>query len=285
MGGNKTRKLEFLIAEAKAHGAHTLITAGAVQSNHCRQTAAAAAQHGFGCILVLSGNPPQEISGNLLLDHLLGAQIVWTSRSERDHTLQKAFNEAWSAGKRPYLIPYGGSSPTGAAGYAYAVAELMQQCAPQQEIPMPDWIVFATSSGGTQAGLTVGAKAFQYPGKILGISIDEKAEVLKPRVADLATQTADLLRFPASFTPEDILVNEDYLGDGYGIMSSVEVEAIKLFATHEGILLDPVYTGRSAGGLLDMIRKNAFPTGSHVLFWHTGGSPALFAEQYRSAFV
>ena len=168
---------------------------------------------------------------------------------------------------------------------AYAVAELMQQCAPQQEIPMPDWIVFATSSGGTQAGLTVGAKAFQYPGKILGISIDEKAEVLKPRVANLATQTADLLRFPASFTPEDILVNEDYLGGGYGIMSSVEVEAIKLFASHEGILLDPVYTGRSAGGMLDMIRKNVFPAGSHVLFWHTGGSPALFAEQYRSAFV
>jgi D-cysteine desulfhydrase family pyridoxal phosphate-dependent enzyme len=285
MGGNKTRKLEFLIAEAKAHGARTLLTAGAVQSNHCRQTAAAAARHGMDCILVLAGSPPKEISGNLLLDHMLGAKITWTSRSEREHALKKAFSEAWSAGKRPYLIPYGGSSPTGAAGYAYAVAEMMQQCGPQKEAPVPDWIVFASSSGGTQAGMAAGAKIFQYPGKILGISIDEKAEVLKARVADLAAQTADLLSAPTSFTPEDILVNDDYLGDGYGIMSSAEVEAITLFARLEGILLDPVYTGRSAAGLIDLIRRKAFPPGSNILFWHTGGSPALFAEQYRSAFV
>lgn len=285
LGGNKTRKLEFLIAEAQAHGARTLLTAGAVQSNHCRQTAAAAARNGFECILVLSGNQPNEVSGNLLLDQMLGAQIIWTKRSERDHTLQKAFDHAWSAGKRPYLIPYGGSSPTGAAGYAYAVAEMMAQCGPQQEVPMPEWVIFASSSGGTHAGLVVGAKAFQYPGQIFGISIDEQEDVLQARVADLATKTAELMGVIESFSPAEILVNADYLGDGYGIMSSVEVEAISLFARHEGILLDPVYTGRCAAGLIGLIRQNTFPKNSNVLFWHTGGSPALFAEQYRNALI
>ena len=150
---------------------------------------------------------------------------------------------------------------------------------------MPDWIVFASSSGGTQAGLVVGARIFHYPGKILGISIDEKAEVLQNRVAELATKTADWMGAPSTFTPEDILVNADFLGAGYGMMSEVEVEAIGLFARHEGILLDPVYTGRSAAGLIGLIREHAFASSDNVLFWHTGGAPALFAAQYRNALV
>ena len=171
-GGNKTRKLEFLIAEAQAHGAHTLITAGAVQSNHCRQTAAAAARFGYDCILVLSGKKPDTITGNLLLDYLFGAELVWTEPEKRVETLQTTFEQAWEAGRRPYKIPVGGSNPTGAAGYAFAIHELLEQVKPNE---IPDWIVVASSSGGTHAGMVAGSKLFGYPGKVLGISIDENA--------------------------------------------------------------------------------------------------------------
>lgn len=274
LGGNKTRKLEYLLAEAVSHGARTLITAGAAQSNHCRQTAAAARRFGLDCILVLSGEP-QEPSGNLLLDMLLGVEIVWTRRENRDADLQAAFQSAWDAGRRPYLIPYGGSSPTGAAGYFTALQELLEQGV------RPDWIVFASSSGGTHAGLAAGKRLLGYDGELLGISIDEPQDVLCQRVADLATRTAELLGEPVSITPQDILVNADYLGEGYGIPGELESEAISLFARHEGLLLDPVYTGRAAGGMIDLIRRDFFPRGSTVLFWHTGGAPALFADRYR----
>jgi len=167
LGGNKTRKLEFLLAEALANGAHTLITTGAVQSNHCRQTAAAATLFGLDCILVLAGGQPETISGNLLLDHLFGAEILWTTRTQREQALQAAFNRAWEQGRRPYLVPYGGSSPTGAAAYAFAIQELVGQTT------AVDWLVFASSSGGTQAGLVVGASIFGFPARILGISVDE----------------------------------------------------------------------------------------------------------------
>jgi D-cysteine desulfhydrase family pyridoxal phosphate-dependent enzyme len=275
-GGNKTRKLEFLLAEAQANGAHTLITAGAVQSNHCRQTAAAAARFGFACILVLSGQQPPSATGNLLLDQILGAEIVWTTRAEREAALKDIFEAAWQAGRRPYLIPYGGSNPVGASSYAYAMQELLQQVDRQ-----PDWIVFPSSSGGTQAGLVVGAKLFGYHGKILGISVDEQQEVLQERVARLATETAEHLGEKVSFEPQEILVNADYLGGGYGVMGEPELEAIRLIASAEGLFIDPVYTGRAAAGMIDLIRKGFFPRGETVLFWHTGGAPALFASQYQ----
>lgn len=283
MGGNKTRKLELLVAEAQAHGAQMLITAGAIQSNHCRQTAAAAARYGFECTLVLYPPTPEDAipaegepaTGNLLLDRLIGAQIVWTQRQNRDQTLKDAFQTAWEAGKRPYLIPYGGSNATGAAAYALAMQEFLEQNQPV------DWIVFPSSSGGTQAGLTLGARLFGFQGKVLGISVDEPAQVLKERVAGLATAAADLLGERLAFQPEDILVNADYLGGGYGVMGALEQEAIRLFARNEGILLDPVYTGRAAGGLIDLIRRGFFTPGDRVLFWHTGGSPALFARRYQ----
>jgi D-cysteine desulfhydrase family pyridoxal phosphate-dependent enzyme len=284
MGGNKTRKLEFLLAEAEANGAKTLITAGALQSNHCRQTAAAAARHGFACILVLysptsqvsSGSGSSTVSANLLLDQLFGAQIVRAEHAQRDQILKDTFQAAWEAGRRPYLIPYGGSNATGAASYALAVQELLAQDV------RPDWIVFPSSSGGTQAGLAVGARLFGYSGRVLGISVDEKKDVLQERVARLATQTADLLGEKMTFAPENILVNADYLGDGYGVMGSAERGAIELFARQEGLLLDPVYTGRAAAGMIDLVRKGYFQPGETVLFWHTGGSTALFADQYRA---
>jgi D-cysteine desulfhydrase family pyridoxal phosphate-dependent enzyme len=274
-GGNKTRKLELLVAEARANGARTLITTGAVQSNHCRQTAAAAARFGIDCILVLSGEKPAQVSGNLLLDQLFGAEVVWTDSLNREQALQNAFDLAWGTGRRPYLVPYGGSSTTGAAAYTLALQELLEQG------HQPDWIVLASSSGGTQAGLVVGARLFGYHGKILGISVDQPAGALQARVAQLATQTADFLGEKALFTPDEILVSDAYLGQGYGVMGVPERAAIQLFARRDGLLLDPVYTGRAAAGLIDLVGKGSFASGTTVLFWHTGGTPALFADRYR----
>lgn len=273
-GGNKTRKLEYLLAEAQANGARTVITAGAVQSNHCRQTAAACARFGFDCILVLSGEKPATASGNLLLDQLFAAELVWTTFEERDRVLQKSFQTAWEAGKRPYLIPYGGSNTTGATAYAVAIQELVNQGY------QPDWIIFASSSSGTQAGMVTGARLFGFNGKILGISVDEAKQELQARVASLATATSDSFGEKINFQPQDILVNDDYIGDGYGIMGPAEIEAIRLFSRREGLLLDPVYTGRAAAGLIDLIRKGFFKSQETVLFWHTGGTPALFSEKY-----
>jgi D-cysteine desulfhydrase family pyridoxal phosphate-dependent enzyme len=273
-GGNKTRKLEYLYAEAQANGAHTVISTGAVQSNHCRQVAAAAARLNLGCILVLSGEKPASATGNLLLDKLFNAEIVWCSLEERDRVLQNTFQSAWEAGRRPYLIPYGGSNTTGAAAYVYALQELLDQDY------KPDWIVFASSSGGTQAGLVAGAKLFKFTGKVLGISVDEPQVKLINRVVSLATATTDVLGEKIDITATDVLVNDDYLGGGYGVMAQPEIEAIQMFARTEGLLLDPVYTGRAAAGLIDLTRRGFFKHGETVLFWHTGGTPAIFSEKY-----
>jgi D-cysteine desulfhydrase family pyridoxal phosphate-dependent enzyme len=274
LGGNKTRKLEFLLAEAQANGARTLVTAGAAQSNHCRQTAAAAARFGLACILVLAGDPPEIQSGNLLLDGLFGAEIVWMGQRPRQQALQEAFEQAWTDGRRPYLVPYGGSNPVGAAGYVHAFLELSDQGV------RPDWIVFASSSGGTQAGLALGARLAGYSGRVLGISIDEPQAALRQSVARLAGQTADLLGEGAGLTVEDILVDDSFCSAGYGVFREQEREAITLFARSEGLLLDPVYTGRAAAGLIALARSGRFLSGETVLFWHTGGAPALFAAQY-----
>ena len=274
-GGNKTRKLEFLVAEAQERGAKTLITAGAVQSNHCRQTAAAAARHGLDCILVLAGDPPEESSANFLLDQLLGAEIVWANWETRVDDLQAAFDQAEQTGRAPYLVPYGGSNATGAAAYAFALQELIEQHV------SPDWIVFPSSSGGTQAGLVAGASLLGFKGEILGISVDEPETVLQERVADLASETAARLGTATNFRASQILVNADYCDAGYGVVTESEIEAIQMFARLEGLLLDPVYTGRAAGGLIDLIRKGFFSPDETILFWHTGGTPGLFADQYR----
>ena len=280
LGGNKTRKLEFLVAEARDQGAKTLISGGALQSNHCRQTAAAAARFGFECILVLTGERPEQPSANLLLDQLLGAQVVYVAdRKDRDRILQQTFDRAAADGMKPYLVPYGGSSPIGALGYAFAVKELMEQNV------HPDWIVFATSSGGTHAGLVLGQRVFGYKGKVLGISIDESEEWLRTHVSELATSASEKLGKRIEFRPADVLFNADYCKAGYGVLAEPEREAIHLFAKHEGLLLDPVYTGRAAAGMIDLIRQKFFKKGETVLFWHTGGQPALFADQYANKII
>lgn len=272
-GGNKTRKLELLVAEAKKQGAKTLITRGAQQSNHCRQTAAAAARFGFQCTLVLTGEAPEAVRANLLLDHLLGARIVWTEGEDPDAVLERTFQQLKEAGEDPFLIPYGGSSPLGAAAYALALEELAAQD------PTFDRIVFATSSGGTQAGLLVGRHLLGLEVQIHGISVDPPAAKLRPIVARLATQTAELLGAERAFSEDEVLVNDEYLGGGYAVMGAPEREAIELFARHEGILLDPVYTGRAAAGLIGLIASGEIGPKEKVLFWHTGGTPALFAYE------
>jgi D-cysteine desulfhydrase family pyridoxal phosphate-dependent enzyme len=276
-GGNKTRKLEFLVAEARDQGAKTLVSGGALQSNHCRQTAAAAARFGFKCILVLTGDEPKQSSANLLLDELFGAEIVYVAdRKDRDRIIQETFDRAAKEGMKPYLVPYGGSNATAVLGYAFAIKELVEQNS------HVDWIVFATSSGGTHAGLLLGQRVFGYKGKVLGISVDESEEWLKQNVSELASLGSEKLGTHMEFTPNDVLANANYCSAGYGVVTGREREAIHLFATCEGLLLDPVYTGRAAAGMIDLIRKGFFKKNETLLFLHTGGQPALFADQYAN---
>ncbi len=276
-GGNKTRKLEFLVAEAQANGAKMLLSAGAIQSNHCRQTAAAAAKFGFDCTLVLTGKKPAAPTANTLLDELFGAQVVWVpDKRNRERVLQKTFETAKQSGRNPYLVPYGGSSPTGALAYAFALQEVLQQGL------QADWVVFGTSSGGTHAGLVLGQRLFGYTGRVLGISIDESKTWLKSHVSALASAASEKLGERITFAPAEVLANADYCKAGYGVFGAGEREAIHLFARYEGLLLDPVYTGRAAAGLIDLIRKGTFKPDETVLFWNTGGQPGLFAENYQS---
>lgn len=272
-GGNKTRKLEYLVADALAQGCDHLITPGGPQSNHCRQTAAAAAKMGLGCSVVLSGTAPEQNNGNLLLDKLLGAHVYWTGGRSRPEVMAEVAEEQRILGHKPYIIPLGGSNVMGATGYVCAMNELTTQLAAQHL--NVDFIVVASSSGGTQAGMVLGAAIAGFGGQILGISIDQEAGALKTQVAALATATAAHLNIPQLALANRVEVNDDYLGGGYAVVGETEREAIQLVAQLEGILLDPVYTGRAMGGLIDLIRWGAFTRGQTVLFWHTGGAAAL----------
>ena len=278
-GGNKTRKLEFVLADALENNSKTLITVGSIQSNHCRQTAALAARYGLECILVLSGEAQQKPSGNLWLDQLLGAEIVWTNRDERMTVLERVFVEAQMDGRNPYLIPLGASNGIGTLGYVTAFSEFLEQGVGI------DWIILASSSAGTQAGLALGAKQAGWRGKVLGISIDHPAQALQCDVSRLANEAAKILGWNVVLKSDEILVDDHYLGQGYGVLGKVEVDAIRKFALSEGLLLDPVYTGRAAAGMIDLIRKEYFKPRDRILFWHTGGTPALFAENYGSPLI
>ena len=279
-GGNKTRKLEFLIAEAKSLHSKCLITTGAIQSNHCRQTAAAAARFGFECILILTGKQQDRFSANLLLDHLFGAHIIIAATSEDcDRILKETFDNAERAGKRPYFVPYGGSSPTGVVGYVFAMQELMENKS------NPDYIILASSSGGTQAGLILGKHLFGFSGRVLGVSIDESSAQLSKRISSLASDASVKISERKDFSPEEVMVTDEYCKAGYGVLTELEREALKIFAEQEGLLLDPVYTGRAAAGMIDLIRKGFFAKNETILFWHTGGTPALFADKYSDSLI
>lgn len=271
-GGNKARKLELLLADALGKGADTLVTCGAEQSNQARQTAAAAARAGLECVLVLfRQGPGGRPRGNWLLDELLGAEIRWVAdKAALLPAMEDVAQELRGRGHAPYVIPYGASNALGAAGYVGAMEEIVAQ-------GRFDRIVVASSSGGTQAGLVVGAKALGYSGRILGISIDAAATDLKATVAGLANGTAALLGLDVRSGPDDIDVNADYLGGGYGVVADLERDAIGLAARLEGLVLDPVYTARAFGALVDLVRRGKIGAGERVLFLHTGGTPSLFA--------
>ena len=278
LGGNKTRKLEFLLAEALAQGCDAVITAGAAQSNHCRQTAAAAAALGLSCHLALGGAPPVVANGNLLLDDLLGAAIHWSGELRKGESLARIESELCLRGLRPFVIPYGGSNAVGAAGFTAAMIELNEQLAVAGA--RADAIVFASSSGGTHAGLMVGSSMTGNSARIVGIGIDKGGAGEVPFdafVAGLASQTARLLGTEARYRPADVVLKSDYFGAGYGVVGDLERRAIRLMAECEGILLDPVYTGRAFGALVDLIHRGDFRSDEHVIFWHTGGAPALFS--------
>jgi L-cysteate sulfo-lyase len=277
-GGNKTRKLEFLIGDALAKGCDTIITGGAEQSNHCRQTAAAAALCGLDCHLVLGGMEPETVQGNLLLDHLLGAHIHWSGQFRKGEKIPELVRELEGKGCRPYVIPYGGSNEVGALGFVEAVRELNQQML-QQNLGVTH-VVFPSSSGGTQAGFVVGSKLYGAEYRLIGIEID-KGEFgdgsFRTHVESLVSRTAALVGVTIASISDAVELRNEYVGAGYAVVGALECEAIKLLAQTEGIIVDPVYTGRALGGCIDMIRRGEFSSQDTVLFWHTGGTPALFA--------
>jgi len=275
LGGNKTRKLEYLLGAALAEGADCVLTAGAAQSNHCRQTAAAAALAGLDCHLVLGGTEPPRAEGNLLLDRLLGAEIHWGGPKRKGEDLPALAAELRARGRRPYVIPYGGSSPLGALGFVEAARELAGQLAARDLAPAA--IVYASSSGGTQAGLEVGARLFGLGARLEAIGIDKEPVEGQPfveRVRALVLETAGL--FDLALDPAEIGIREEFLGAGYGIVDEAVREAVLLAARSEGLLLDPVYTGKAFAGLIGLIRSGELGPEAPVLFWHTGGAPALF---------
>lgn len=277
IGGNKTRKLEFLLGHAIDQGCNTIITGGASQSNHCRQTAAAAAMFGLECHLVLGGSEPSDPDGNLLLDKLFGSKIHWTGEFRKGEKIPDIFMELKSEGKKPYIVPYGGSNDIGALGFVNAILELKVQ---SRELDVDfSHIVFASSSGGTHAGLIVGTYMFDYAVQLIGIGIDKEelpAGSIEKQIALLTGTTSSYMGFKREIDLDHIIVRPEYLGEGYGIIGDAERESIKLLAETEGILIDPVYSGRAMAGMIDMIRKGEFTNNDNILFWHTGGTPSIF---------
>jgi len=274
-GGNKVRKLDLVSARARAEGADTLLTVGGVQSNHARATAAAAVRLGLRCVLILNGARPDRPTGNTLLDGLLGAELEYvSSRAERAPAMRAAADRLRAQGRRPFEIPLGASTPLGAMAYARAVAELATQ------IPAPDVIVHATSSGGTQAGLVAGGALLELPTRVLGISADDPAPALEAVVGDLVSGIDAALgtdgRLKAS-APR-AMIDDSFVGEGYGIPTPASREALALAARSEGLfLLDPTYTAKAMAGLIAHVRAGRFRSDETVLFWHTGGQVGLFA--------
>ena len=280
-GGNKTRKLEFLVGDALAQGADTVITAGAVQSNHCRQTAAAAAKLGLRCILVLTPSREKAYTGNILLDEMLKADVRLVDGGEDvQPTFERVIEEVRDAGGNPYLIPIGGSNSIGAMGYVSLVEEMLYQA--NQRGTVIDYIVSATGSGGTQSGLIVGSLALNTGIRVIGIGVSRSKEESYARISRIAAETVERLGIQCSIASDDIEVHDEYIGEGYGAVTPGMVEAVRMVAETEGIILDPVYTGKAMAGLIDLVRMGRFSSEDTVVFMHTGGTPALFA--YADAF-
>lgn len=285
-GGNKTRKLEFLMADAQQKGADTVITQGATQSNHARQTAAAAAKLGFECHILLedrtgSNNPQYNFNGNVLLDQLHGATVSKRAGgTDMAAEMETLADQLSAEGKKTYVIPGGGSNPVGALGYVNCAAELVEQ-ASRMDLKI-DALVHATGSSGTQAGLIAGLTALESDIHLLGIGVRAPREKQEGMVYDLACRTIDYLGMGGKVDRESVRANCNYVGAGYGLPTDGMREAIKMLARLEGILFDPVYSGKGLDGLIDLVRSGYFAGMDNVVFLHTGGSAALFG--YPEAF-
>ena len=282
-GGNKTRKLEFLVADALRQGADTLITVGAVQSNHCRLTLAAAVKEGMKCRLVLEQRVPNsydpDASGNNFLFRLLGVEktTVVDLGADLNGAMQAEADDLAREGRKGYVIPGGGSNPLGTLGYVACAQEILVQ-AFQKGIQF-DQIVCASGSGGTHSGLLVGTRAMGSKVPVTGISVRRPVPEQEKLIGDLVTRTREFLGLSGELAAGELKIFDDYVGPGYSLPTEAMAEAVRTFARVEGVLLDPVYTGKAAAGLLDLIRKGHFKRGEKVLFLHTGGSPGLYAYQ------
>ncbi|MFV9549956.1 1-aminocyclopropane-1-carboxylate deaminase/D-cysteine desulfhydrase [Algibacter sp. PT7-4] len=276
-GGNKTRKLQYFIYDALEKGYDTIITAGAQQSNHCRQTAAACAKAGLECHLLLGGEEPGNYKGNLLLSHLLGANIHFTGDNRKGEDILKLKQDLETQKKNVYEIPYGGSNLLGAFGFVDAIKELKQQVL---ELNLKiDYVFFASSSGGTQAGLKLGIDLYGLDIKLRPISIDKIGvgdKTLDEAVLEILHQGQKELSIQKEYSIKDAKLIRGYDKPGYAVITQNEKKAIKQLAQKEGILLDPVYSGRAFYGMLDYLEKNKLEKNTNVLFWHTGGLPANF---------
>lgn len=285
LGGNKTRKLEFLMAEALQHRADTVITTGGVQSNHVRQTAAAAARLGLACELVLTrvvpwGGPDYETGGNIQLDRLFGARIhLHDGDTDRTAAMEALGESLRRAGRMPYLIPTGGSNTTGALGYAAAAQELAGQAA-AQGVKIAA-VLHASSSGGTQAGLTAGFAAIDPSLRVIGIDVDAHSQAVAAEVHRLAGEVWARLGLPGDLPADKVILEPDYAGEAYGLPTEAMKSAVQRAARLEGLLLDPVYSGKAMAGLIGLVERGAFSSDETVVFLHTGGTPALFP--YREA--
>ena len=283
-GGNKERKTEFVMADAIRKSADVIITTGASQSNHAMATAAAAKKLGLKVVLVLRGKEPQEYDGNLLLDHLFGADIrfVQVGWQQVLPEMGKVAEELKKEGHKSYIVPGGASYPTGAVGYVNAMLELINQ-AEEANLNI-NYIVHASGSGGTQAGLILANKALGTETEILGMCVEPNInQWLTERIVEIANGIAKLLDLKEIVNEKDVVLIGDYAREGYGVLTSEAVEAIKLVAQTEGILLDPVYTGKAMAGLIDLIKRERFKKDDNVVFIHTGGVPALFV--YRKQLI
>ena len=283
-GGNKIRKLEYLVQDAIEKGYNTIITAGSQQSNHCRQTAAACALSGIKCHLLLDGVKPENYNGNLLLSDLLGAEIHFTGGQIKAHDITILEKELSSAGLNPYIIPYGGSNIIGVQGYIEAVRELKEQL-DEADLKI-DYIFFASGSGGTQAGLTLGKIIYNLQTELMPIGVNKTVMTgleLDETVFELVNQGISLFQINEKVTLSECRINNEYCKGGYGVVTENEIKAIRILAEKEGILLDPVYTGRAFHGMTDHLEMGVLRPGSNILFWHTGGLPANFyyADQLK----
>lgn len=279
LGGNKARKLEFLIAEARGKKADVVVTGGGPQSNHARMTAAAARLAGMDTVLVFTGNPPGESNGNLLLDEILGAELVYTKTddpSETDRAIERVTAELQAKGRRPYLIPRGGSTVLGCISYMLAVGEVRKQLAASKVVPNCDFIT--TGSCGTHAGILAGYKFLGAPATVVGVTVSRPVSEGRQRIVKLVRDTANFIGTPLPLDLREIIIKDGYIGAGYGMITPEAREAIRKVARLEGIFLDPVYTGKTMAALIDMTQRGEIARGSTVLFWHTGGAPGLFGH-------